>query len=287
MKKVLLLTAAFMPYFLSSAQGNDVTLAVIAWEKGHVDNAWENANAALQSPGGLNKNLLYKAYSIRGKAGTRISYHALTEGNDNALEKYAGIALQAYRDFKEILHAKDTALINDIKQEFHRLGHALLLSGTDYDKINADKEKPDSLLLEKAIECYSATIELWELAGKEKYKPYYYRGDALLAKRQYDKAMADLEKAMSMFISATRKLPDLGIGDLGYRLAYTQAGVFNNKPAARKTIEKTKELLDGEMQLAEAKKDIIADQYEDLKAQYDYLIGELNSLLNTVEKHEK
>ncbi len=264
------------------SQGNSVNLAAIAWEKGHFDNAWENANSALQASEKLDNQLLHQAYSIRGMAGTRIAYNALTKMEDENLEKYAGMALQSFNDFKMILDAKDSAVIRDVSKEFYKLGHALLLSGTDYEAINADREKPDSALIDKSIECYSSTIELWELAGREKYKPYYYRGDALLAKREYDKAVADLDKAMTMFIAASRKQPDLGIGDLGYRLAYTQAGVFGNKEAALKTIDKTLELLDAELQLAESKKDKSAEQYEITKNEYDVLTGELNSLKSSV-----
>jgi hypothetical protein len=137
-------------------------------------------------------------------------------------------------------------------------------------------------LIDKAIECYTASIEAWKLAGREKYKPYYYRGDALLAKKKFGIAAEDLEKAMSIFIADSRKSADMEIGDLGYRLAYTQAGVFKNKEAALKTIEKTLELLDAEVVLAEAKKEKSAEQYEILKNEYDVLVRELNSLKNSV-----
>lgn len=267
---------------IASGQSNAVNLAAIAFEKGHFDNAWENANSALQAPEKLDNLLLHQAYGIRGKAGARIAYNALTKMEDENTEKYAGMALQAFNDFKIILDSKDSAMIRDVTKEFYKLGHALLLSGTDYDAINADKETPDSTLIDKSIECYSATIELWKLAGREKYKPYYYRGDALLAKKEYDKAVADLDKAMSMFIAAARRQPDMGIGDLGYRLAYTQAGVFGNNEAALKTIDKALELLDAELLLAESKKEKSAEQYEIIKNEYDVLTGELNSLKSSV-----
>jgi len=283
MKKIFILLQSFLS-LLSFSQTTDINLAAIALERGHFENAWENASSALKNSKDLDSKLLLKAYTIRGKAGTRLAYDALTNGDVSNTEKYAGIALQAYRDFKEILNTKDSALIKEITPEFYKLGHALLLSGTDYDALNTDKEKPDTSLVNKSIECYSSTIELWELAGKQKYKPYYYRGDAYLAKKEFDKAIMDLEKAMSLYIATSHKLPDLGIGDLGYRLAYTQAGVFNKKAEAMKTIEKTLELLDAEMKLADAKKEFLADQYEDIKSQYDYLLGELDRLKISVSK---
>jgi len=284
MKKIFYCIAFISISVIGFSQSNALNLAAIAWEKGHFENAWENAGTALQFPEKLEGTELYKAYGIRGKAGSRIAYDALTRMEDPNTEKYGSMALQAYYDFKIILGTRDSALIRDVTKEFYKLGHALLLSGTDYDALNADRESPDSSLIDKSVECYSATIELWELAGREKYKPYYYRGDALLSKREYDKAVPDLEKAMSMFIAAAHKLPDLGIGDLGYRLAYTQAGVYKNNEAALKTIEKTFELLDAEMQLAEANKERLAEQYEELKSQYDYLVGELTSLKSSVAK---
>jgi hypothetical protein len=73
---------------VSFSQGNALNLASIAWEKGHFENAWENANAALDASEKLDNAALYKAYSIRGKAGTRISYGALTKMEDENIEKY-------------------------------------------------------------------------------------------------------------------------------------------------------------------------------------------------------
>ena len=175
-------------------------------------------------------------------------------------------------------------MIKEIKTEFYKLGHALLLSGIDYEAMNTDSDDQDEKLTDKSIECYSGTIELWEMAKREKYKPYYYRGDSYLDKKEYEKAVEDVEKAISMFIDASRKNPDLGIGDLGYKLAYTQAGVFNKKETALSVIEKTFELLDAEIQLAEEKKEKLGDIYDDIKTQYDYLVGELNSLKGSVSK---
>ncbi len=264
-------------------QANHVNLAAIAMEKGHYDNAWENANAALQSPQLLNSELLYKAHSIRGKAGARIAYLAFTKGTDEDMQKYQEMPMLSYLDFKEILSAGDSVMTADITPEFYKLGHALYMSGTEYDRRNADNEKPDTLLLNKSIECYTATIEMQALAKKEKYKPYFYRGDAQLTKRKYDLAVQDFKAAMDMYAAAIRQMPDLGIGDLGYRLAYTQAGVFNQKEVALKTIQKTRELLKTEMQLAETKKEKLAEIYVDIQTEFDYLTGELENLETSVK----
>src|ERR1051325_2183068 len=120
MKNVLLLSAFGYFAVSASSQSNDVSLAAIAWEKGHFENAWDNANAALQSPQKLDKAGLYKAYAIRGMAGTRLAYSALTKGEAQDTQRYAGMALQAYHDFKEVLNTKDTAWIHYISPEFYK-----------------------------------------------------------------------------------------------------------------------------------------------------------------------
>ncbi|HXH19604.1 MAG TPA: tetratricopeptide repeat protein [Chitinophagales bacterium] len=280
-----LLAAATICFYLAagSAQSNSLNLAVIAYEKGHYENAWNNANAALQAPQNLDEQSHIQALLIRASSGARMAYKIFTEGEEAEMKQNLELPLQAYHDFKELLHRGDSASIAAITPEFYKLGHALYLTGTEYDKQNADNEKPDTLLLNKSIECYSATIELWQHVNKLKYKPYYYRGDAYLAKKKYDKAVDDFTRAIELYAAAARKTPDLGIGDLGYRLAYTQAGIFNQKEAALKTIRLAKELLDKEMLLAESKKDKLAEIFEDIKTEYDYLTGELNDLEASVK----
>lgn len=267
------------------AQNEKVSLAEAALEKNDFTTAYATANTALQTAGNLDKNSLAKAYYIRGKAGIKIAYEALLDGDEAEEKKYADMPLQCYHDFGQAIAAGDETLQKQITADYHKLGNALLVAGTKYDaRFNDKPETADSSLLDKAIENFSGSIEVFERIQKEKFKPYLFRGDIYFAKKKFNEAAADYTKAMALFEDSPRDNPDFNIGDLGYRLAFIQAAVFNKKEAALQTIEKTRSLLDGEMQLAESKKATLGERYDESKTEYEYFLGELAELTTSFKK---
>lgn len=274
----LLSTGAF-------AQSGDVNLAEATLNKKDYAGAYELANTILNSSQNLDKIARAKAYYIRGKAGVKISYDAMLDGGEAEEKKYVDVPQQCYHDFKQAMSAGDEALHTLVAAEYNKLGNALLVAGTKYDSwFNDNPEKADSSLLDKAIENFSGSIDIFELIQKEKFKPYLFRGDVYFAKEKFNEASADYTKALALFESSPRDNPDFNIGDLGYRLAYMQAAVFNKKDAAHQTIQKTRKLLDAEMQLAETKKATLGERYEECKTEYDYFLGELDDLSAKLQK---
>lgn len=284
MKKTLFTAALCVTVFLCFSQNDKVYIAEIALDKGDLASAYENANAALQAQKSLDKTTLAKACFIRGKAGLRISYDALMNGTEEDEKKYADVPLQCYKDFQQALLSPDTAMKKQVAAEYNKMSNALLVAGTRYDqKFKDAEEKADSAWLDKAIENFSASIEIHALMKKEKFKPYLFRGDAWFAKMKFDEAANDYLKALELFENSKRDIPDFNIGDLGYRLAYMQAAVYKKKEVAMQTIEKTRKLLDGEMSLAEAKKEKLGERYEDCKKDYQYFKDELNELTQQIK----
>ncbi len=268
---------------IAAAQPNNVNLANMAWEKGNLERAMSYASEALQAAEALTHEQLLKARLIRGKAGARLSYDALVKGTDEEMRANRHIPLQAYHDLKFVLDSDIGDLKNEVTAEFTKLSHALLLSGSDFD--NAFTENSDdSSLIQQSIENYSASIELGQMTGNEKYKTYYYRGDVLLMIKEYDMAVVDFKKAMDLFAAAQRKTADLGIGDLGYRLAYTLAGVFNEKNGALDVIEKTRKLMKTEMERAESLKEKLGERYNDYVEEFDLLTTDLDKLEISIKK---
>lgn len=285
MKRKFLFSVFCCIGFAALAQSDKVNLAEAALSKSDFAGAFELADAALKAPQSLDKNSLAKAYYIRGKAGTKISYDALLDGDEAEEKKYADVPLQCYQDFKQAMSSGEETLQKQVAAEYNKLGNALLVAGTRYDaRFNDNPEKADSSLLDKAIENFSGSIEIFELTKKEKFKPYLFRGDVYFAKEKFNEASADYMKALALFEGAPHDNPDFNIGDLGYRLAYMQAAVFNKKEVALQTIEKTRKLLDAEMQLAESKKATLGERYEECKTEYDYFLGELADLQAKLQK---
>ncbi len=279
MKSIFTLVLFCCIGLLATAQNDKVALAEAALAKNDFAGAYNLANAELQAAQSLDKTSLAKVSYIRGKAGVKIAYDALLDGDETEEKKYVDVPLQSYRDFKKALSAGDESMQTLVAAEYNKLGNALLVAGTKYDaKFNDNPETADSSLLDKAIENFSGSIEIFELTKKEKFKPYLFRGDAFFTKKKFNEATADYTKALALFEGAPRDNPDFNIGDLGYRLAYMQAAVFNKKEVALQTLEKTRILLDAEMQLAESKKDKLGERYEECKTEYDYFKGELAEL---------
>ncbi|MDZ4847270.1 MAG: hypothetical protein SH857_17190 [Chitinophagales bacterium] len=279
MKNVFLPALFCCISFLSFAQSDKVALAEAALAKNDFTGAYDLANAALQSPQSLDKNAIAKASYIRGKAGVKMAYDAMLDGDEIAEKKYVDVPLQSYRDFQKVINAGDETMKAMVTAEYNKLGNALLVAGTKYDgRFNDNTETADSSLLDKAIENFSGSIEIFELTKKEKFKPYLFRGDVFFTKKKFNEATADYTKAFALFEGAPRDNPDFNIGDLGYRLAYMQAAVFNKKDVALQTLEKTRKLLDAEMQLAESKKDKLGERYAECKTEYEYFKSELAEL---------
>lgn len=279
MKNVFTLTLFCCTSLLAFAQNDKVALAESALAKNDFATAYDLVNAALQVPQSLDKGSLAKASYIRGKAGVKVAYDAMLDGDESEEKKYVDVPLQSYHDFKKALSTGDESMQTLVTAEYNKLGNALLVAGTKYDgRFNDNPETADSSLLDKAIENFSGSIEIFELTKKEKFKPYLFRGDAFFTKKKFNEATADYTKALALFEGAPRDNPDFNIGDLGYRLAYMQAAVFNKKDVALQTLEKTRKLLDAEMQLAESKKDKLGERYEECKTEYEYFKGELAEL---------
>jgi tetratricopeptide (TPR) repeat protein len=262
----------------AGAQSDKVALAEEALGKNDFVNAYELANTALQTPSSLDKSTLANAYFIRGKAGARAASETLVK-DESAKPKFIDVPLQSYNDFKQAISLGDATLKSKVEADYTRLANALLLAGTKYDgRFKDNPENPDSSALNKGIENFTAAIDVFALTKKEKFKPYLFRGDALFAKKKFDEALDDYLKAMKLFEDSPRENPDFNIGDLGYRLAYMQLNIYNNKELAIQTIAKTRELLEEEMQLAVSRKTEKPDRFDEWKEEYEYFVEQLDDL---------
>ena len=88
MKNIFTLALFCCTSLLAFAQGDKVVLAEAALAKNDFAGAYELANAALQSSQSLDKNSLAKASYIRGKAGVKIAYDAMIDGDEAEEKKY-------------------------------------------------------------------------------------------------------------------------------------------------------------------------------------------------------
>ncbi|GIV32551.1 MAG: hypothetical protein KatS3mg031_0086 [Chitinophagales bacterium] len=268
---------------LTFSQANRLNMASIALDKKHYENAWRFADEALQQPDNLSPQQQLQARLIRGIASYQVAFDALRKDDENLQKQYLSTPRMAYDDLTYVLANGDSSQRAAATEHLFQLGHALFLAGTLYDLefINTG----DSSLIEQAVACYTANIDLWERIGRQKYRPYLHRGDNFLTKKDFEPAIADLQKAFELYSKSEFKYPDFNIGDLGYRLAYTLAGVYKQKETALNIINQTRQHLDNMLQLTEEKKDKLGEErYSKYNEEYKVLNTELDKLEKSIRE---
>lgn len=278
--------------FLATSQDSKVTTGQIQFEEGDYQSALESLDLALKKPSDLKERNLAKAYFYRAKA--RMAYMGVLAQSSKEGEKLSEKELDlvkdalfsSWEDYKKAAKHDDGKLTLKIKQEQQLLATNCLVYGIQIFSQSYTTEAQNVQKKAYVIEA-KKYLSIASEGNPENYMPLDLLAQIELSLGDSTVAQQQLEQAIELFTKHPPQDADLLIAYTCYRLALLEAYKDEDYPAAIRSIQRGKTLLDQEFRRAETSKSSYTDQqWKSLEQQYaqvqeDLNKFELNLYLNT------